>query len=108
MDIKTINYNVNVKEDAENLYVDICTGAGEADKYLGALATFNADPFIVEDDETAEAIAKSVANAPLAEITDEGERETAAAKLDGDTDHLHRIYTNGEVTVCLANDWELA
>ena len=81
----------------------------EAYQLLGALATLNADPFIIEDEETAEEVASLVnASGDLHEILDEEEFSTAMEKLDLTEEfHPKRIFAFGGGLLCLDEDWNL-
>lgn len=81
-----------------------------SDKYLGALVTWNADPYIVETDEQALEVMLNIQDCGLNETLREEEPEEFAdmmARLDlTDVNNVKHIYGNGDITICFANDWE--
>lgn len=82
-----------------------------------ALATFNADPFLVECPENADDVYNALASANFAAkkytAEDDEEFEVLCSQLDLTADNKPQaIYVAGqggnEVTICLANDWQYA
>lgn len=82
-----------------------------SDKYLGALVTWNADPYIVETDEQALEIMLNVQDFGLNETLREEEPEEFKEMMERldltDANNVKHIYGNGNITICLANDWEV-
>lgn len=82
-----------------------------SDKYLGAIATWNADPFLVETDEQALDIMRSVQDFGLNETLREEEPEEFEEMMEllglTDANNVKHIYGNFAITICLANDWEV-
>ena len=82
-----------------------------------ALATFNADPFLVECSENADDVYNALASANFAAkkytAEDDEEFDVLCSQLDLTADNKPQaIYVAGqggnEVTICLANDWQYA
>lgn len=71
---------------------------------LYAVATFNADPYCVEDDEqVAEIMAEIEANGATM-VTDTDDREVALAKLDLPSDSQRIVYQAGGCLFSLDDD----
>lgn len=81
-----------------------------SDKYLGALVTWNADPYLIENDDQALAVMLNVQDYPLYEIIRKdwpGDYSDMMSKLGlTDANNVKHIYSNGYLTICFANDWE--
>lgn len=82
-----------------------------------ALATFNADPFLVESYEYADNVYNALERANFAAkkytAEDDEEFDVLCSQLDLTADNKPQaIYVAGqggnEVTICLANDWQYA
>ena len=84
----------------------------EPSELIGALVNFGGDPFLVETDEQAEQVVKSLNNATgISEITDEDDFATAMAQLDLTEAHnVAKIYAfidNGcGAVICFPEDWD--
>lgn len=82
---------------------DIVT-INQADKLnvYGGVATFNADPFAIENEETIKDVLDSIKNEGVQRITDPYEYLDAAAKLDLDTARNLELalYKNSEMIIC--------
>ena len=82
-----------------------------SDKYLGALVTWNADPYLVETDEQALEIMLNVQDFGLNETLREEEPEEFEEMMERlgltDANNVKHIYGNGNITICLANDWKV-
>ena len=82
-----------------------------SDKYLGALVTWNADPYLVETDEQALEIMLNVQDFGLNETLREEEPEEFKEMMERldltYANNVKHIYGNGNITICLANDWEV-
>ena len=76
----------------------------EAKDFLHAVATFNADPYCVEDDDMCEELFKET-HGELEEITDEEEFKIAALQLDLADKNPQHIYKCGSAKVCLNEDF---
>lgn len=63
------------------------------------VATFNADPFAIENDEQLDEVLNALGNTATRYDADDEEFEEMAAKLDGDVDTYEYIYSNCNVTV---------
>lgn len=72
-------------------------------KIYGSVATFNADPFICEDEKTIKDVADSIERDPIRHVADSMEAfDDALAKLD--LLDAAAIYENNELTICFAED----
>lgn len=71
---------------------------------LYAVATFNADPFCVEDEEMIAGIMNEIEAHGATMITDADEREEALAKLDLPADSQRIIYKAGECLFSMDDD----
>lgn len=90
-------------------------------RYIGALVTYNADPFLVEHDELAlyviKAIDKHYANT-VVELTPDDDEEFVDAcerlDLDPEANDVKRVLyyppTNSApgILICMSEDWEIA
>jgi hypothetical protein len=59
---------------------------------IGGVATFNADPFEIATEETAQNIINSIEEYGVEELTDENDIEVAKAQLDLDDNDERQIY----------------
>ena len=75
----------------------ITFGSGEL---LGGVATYNADPFCIEDENVNDVLA-SIDTYGVEELSGD-EREAALPKLDLDTDDTRSIYRAGDCLFCLS------
>ena len=71
---------------------------------LYAVATFNADPYCVEDDEMVAEIMQEIEANGVTMITDTEEREVALAKLDLPSDSQRIVYQAGGCLFSIDND----
>lgn len=69
-----------------------------------AVATFNADPFCVEDDEQAAAIIAEIEANGATMVTDKEERKTALAQLDLPADSHRIVYKAGGCLFSIDDD----
>lgn len=76
-------------------------------KLHGAICTFNADPFLIEDDKTALDAARTIAKKDVDELYDcDDDWDECLAKLDLTEDNkVEKIYTFDGGCFCLAEDW---
>lgn len=72
---------------------------------LGGVATYNADPFCIETPEQAQEVYNDLGDV-FEEIIDPEFFELAVRQLDLTKLNPKHIYTNGIVTVCLAQDFD--
>lgn len=84
---------------------------GEQDILMNAIVTYNADAFLVEDEETAIEVAGDILSGSIEVFTSESEDwEDAYARLDFSSDNQpEKIYSinsdNGNLLVCLSADY---
>jgi len=74
-------------------------------EFINGVATFNADPYCVENEEQAQELSDET-HGELTEIVDEDELEDAAAKLDLTGHRFDHIYKCGSALVCLPYDFD--
>lgn len=99
-----------------NMATQVILNVTREDLY-DALATFNADPFLVESYEYADNVYNALERANFAAkkytAEDDEEFDVLCSQLDLTADNKPQaIYVAGqggnEVTICLANDWQYA
>ncbi len=71
---------------------------------IGCVATWNADPYMVEYDETAIEIMNEIDEYGIEEVTDADDLADYAAKLNGDSDTYAHIYVAGGCIIGAFND----
>lgn len=76
------------------------------DTFMNAVATFNADPYLVEDEELCNELFEALNGGQLEEI-DDYEFNDAVAKLGLEHNSPTHIYRCGEALVCLNNDYDI-
>ena len=77
----------------------------EMTEFLNGVATFNADPYCVEDEVMASELFDET-QGELEEITNVDDFEDAVLKLDLEGRSPKRIYRCGTALVCLSNDFD--
>lgn len=77
----------------------------EITSFINGVATFNADPYCVEDEVMAQELFDET-QGELEEITDVDDFEDAILKLDLEGRSPKRIYRCGTALVCLSNDFD--
>lgn len=74
----------------------------DANDLIGALVTYNADPYLIENDEQAEEVYNDIMSNGLTPIAlDKDELE----KLDLTEDNVTALYSFVCGIICFANDW---
>ena len=74
---------------------------------INGVATFNADPYCIENEEMAEEIMAEVESNGAVKVTDEDDREDALAKLDLPEDSNRIIYQAGGCLFSMDDDENL-
>lgn len=77
----------------------------ELSDFINGVATFNADPYCVENEDMAQELYDET-QGNLEEVTDEDDLADAVAKLDLDGHSLKHIYRCGAALVCLPLDFD--
>ena len=77
----------------------------EMTEFLNGVATFNADPYCVEDKVMAQELFDET-QGELEEITDVDDFEDAVLKLDLEGHSPKHIYRCGTALVCLSTDFD--
>lgn len=77
----------------------------ELSEFINGVATFNADPYCVENEEQAQELYNET-QGELEEITDEYDFEDATEKLDLVGRSPKHIYKCGSALVCLPYDFD--
>lgn len=84
---------------------------GEQEILMDAIATYNADAFLVEDEEVASELARDILSGSIKVLTSDSEDwDDACARLDFESDNQPgKIYyidsDNGHLLVCLSVDY---
>lgn len=84
---------------------------GEHEILMNAIATYNADAFLVEDEEAARELARDILSGSIKVLTSDSEGwDDACARLDfGSENQPGKIYSidsdNGFLLVCLSVDY---
>lgn len=84
---------------------------GEHEILMNAIATYNADAFLVEDEEAASELARDILSGSIKVLTSDSEDwDDACARLDfGSYNQPEKIYSidsdNGLLLVCLSVDY---
>lgn len=75
----------------------------DASTLIGALVTYNADPYLIETDEQAEEVYNDIKSNGLTPITLSGDE---LAKLDlTEGNNVTALYSFGSGIICFASDW---
>lgn len=77
----------------------------ELSEFINGVATFNADPYCVEDEGMAQELFNET-QGELEEIIDVDDFKDAAAKLDMEGHSPKHIYRCGSAIVCLQRDFD--
>ena len=86
--------------------VEECEFCSEPQGFIGGLATYNSDPFLVDSDELADELFESIKEVELSLVQGEDNFTEAMAKLNlTDKNNVKAIYQGNGVLVCLPQDW---
>ena len=77
----------------------------EMTEFINGVATFNADPYCVEDENMAQELFDET-QGELEEITDVDDFEDAVLKLNLEDHSSKHIYRCGTALVCLSTDFD--
>lgn len=103
------DYRDNAGNDVDTIMEDMEEACS---RFIGALVTYNGDPFLVEDDETALDVIKAIDRTnTVVELTPDDDGFTDACErldLDPEAYDVKRVLSYPGMLICMPEDWAIA